>query len=148
MRLLIQRVSSASVTIDGNPFSTIGKGLLVLIGISHNDTESEIPRLAKKLLELRIFEDVNGKMNHSVMDMQGEVLIVSQFTLYADCRRGRRPDFIKAAPPQQAERLYNLFVDELSKTPLTIRTGKFAAYMQVNLVNDGPVTILLDSELL
>lgn len=148
MRLLVQRVSSASVTIDGKPFSGIGKGLLVLLGIGKDDTESVIPRLVKKLSELRIFEDEQGKMNLSLLDIRGEVLVVSQFTLFADCRRGRRPDFINAAPPRQAEMLYNKFMDELSTTPLKIQTGKFAAYMEVNLVNDGPVTILLDSDLL
>ncbi len=148
MRLLVQRVSSAAVKIDGKPFSAIGKGLLILLGIGKDDTESDIPHMVKKLVELRIFEDEQGKMNLSLLDIRGEVLVVSQFTLFADCRRGRRPDFINAAPPQQAEMIYNKFIDELNKTPLKVQTGKFAAYMEVNLVNDGPVTILLDSDLL
>lgn len=148
MRLLVQRVLFAEVSIEGKTFSSIGKGLLVFIGISQTDTEAQIPRLVKKLVDLRIFEDENGKMNLSLLDTGGEVLVVSQFTLYADCSRGRRPDFIKAAPPQQAESLYDVFVAEFVKTGLQVRTGKFAAYMQVSLVNDGPVTIQLDSDTL
>jgi len=148
MRLLIQRVSTAEVSVEGKSYSSIGKGLLVLIGISQTDSDKEIPRLVKKLAELRIFEDNNGKMNLSLVDIKGDVLVVSQFTLYADCRRGRRPDFIKAAPPEQAEELYNQFVQELTATQLNVKTGKFAAHMQISLVNDGPVTIMLDSDLL
>jgi len=146
MRLLLQRVSAAEVSIEGRTHSSIEKGLLVFIGISQTDTNSVIPRLSQKLLELRIFEDTRGKMNLSVQDINGSLLVVSQFTLYADCRRGRRPDFIKAAPPRQAEELYNKFIEHLHKSGLLIRTGVFAANMQINLVNDGPVTIFLDSD--
>ena len=124
----------------------INKGLLVLIGIHQSDTISDIPWLTKKLVELRIFEDEAGKMNLSLLDIKGELLIISQFTLYADCRRGRRPDFIDAAAPQKAEELYNAFIKEIDKYGLSVKTGVFAACMQVHLVNDGPVTIILDSK--
>ncbi len=146
MRLLIQRVTSATVCIDDKPFSAIGKGLLVLLGITHSDNLQTIQRLTRKLTELRIFEDSQGKMNLSIKDVQGEILLVSQFTLYADCRRGRRPDFIQAANPQQAQELYLAFVEELRKTGIPVSTGVFAADMQINLTNDGPVTIMLDSD--
>ncbi len=145
MRLLIQRVSETTVSIDGAVHSSIGKGLLVLIGIHQSDSSSDIPWLAKKLVELRIFEDENDKMNRSVLDIKGEILVISQFTLYADCRRGRRPDFIDAANPKLAEQLYDEFVNEVKTYGLTVKTGVFAANMQVSLVNDGPVTIILDS---
>jgi len=146
MRLLIQRVTEASVTIDNKVHSNINKGLLVLIGISQSDTLTDIPRLAKKLLELRIFEDKDCKMNLSIQDIQGELLIISQFTLYANCTRGRRPDFIEAAPPGQAEALYHAFVAEVKSCGLVTCTGVFAANMQVRLINDGPVTIILNSK--
>lgn len=146
MRLLIQRASSAEVRIDGKVHSSIGQGLLVFIGITHSDTPELIPRLAQKLAELRIFSDSNGKMNLSVQDISGGILLVSQFTLYADCRRGRRPDFISAAEPVKAEMLYNLFISELFRYDVHLQTGVFAADMQVHLVNDGPVTIMLDSD--
>jgi D-tyrosyl-tRNA(Tyr) deacylase len=148
MRLLIQRVSSASLTIDHNLYSQINKGLLVLIGISTTDTLEHIPRLAKKLVELRIFEDDNGKMNLSATDIMAELMIVSQFTLYADCRRGRRPDFLQAALPQTAQELYQAFVTEVQKYGLKTETGIFGADMKINLTNDGPVTIMLDSDTL
>ncbi len=146
MRLLIQRVTEASVTIDSKVHSSISKGLLVLIGISQTDTNEDIPWLAKKMAELRIFEDSSGKMNLSVQEIKGEVLIISQFTLYADCRRGRRPDFINAAPPKQAEELYETFLKELIHYIPEVKTGVFAANMQVQLINDGPVTIIIDSK--
>jgi D-tyrosyl-tRNA(Tyr) deacylase len=145
MRLHIQRVSRAQVEIEGTVFSAIGKGLLVLLGVTHNDSSELIPKLCKKLIELRIFNDSQGKMNLSVRDIGGEILVVSQFTLYADCRRGRRPDFLQAAPPEQANALYEEFVKELSGYEIPVKTGVFAADMQVGLVNDGPVTLLLDS---
>jgi len=148
MRLLVQRVSSASVTIDNLLHSSIGSGLLVLVGISDTDSETVIPRLAKKLVELRILENPQGKMNLSVLDTGGAILLVSQFTLYADCRRGRRPDFIHAAKPLEAERLYNIFIESVRAYGVPVCTGVFGAMMQVNLVNDGPVTILLDSDTL
>lgn len=146
MRLLIQRVTEASVTIDQNIYSSINKGLLVLIGIAQSDTSQNIPWLAKKLVELRIFEDSNGKMNLSVQDIRGEILIISQFTLYANCSGGRRPDFIEAAPPNQAEVLYNEFVNEVQKYSPEVATGVFGANMQVHLINDGPVTIIINSK--
>ncbi|MBM4399581.1 MAG: D-tyrosyl-tRNA(Tyr) deacylase [Candidatus Cloacimonetes bacterium] len=145
MRLLIQRVSESSLTIDSILYSRISRGLLVLIGITHSDTTADSARLAKKLVELRIFEDANGKMNLSLLDVDAEVMLVSQFTLYADCRRGRRPDFISAAPPVKAEELYNAFIDEVKQFTSKVATGKFAADMQISLVNEGPVTLLLDS---
>jgi D-tyrosyl-tRNA(Tyr) deacylase len=148
MRLLIQRVSHAQVSLDGKLHSSINQGLLVLIGFCHSDTEALIPRLAQKLCELRIFSDSNGKLNLSVQDVKGGILLVSQFTLYADCRRGRRPDFIQAAEPKLAEELYNQFIKELAKYQAEVRTGVFAADMQVTLTNDGPVTIMLDSDIL
>ena len=146
MRLLIQRVSSSSINIDSNLYSSIDKGLLVFIGITHSDTTAEIAKLAKKLVELRIFEDSNGKMNLSLLDIDAEVMLVSQFTLYADCRRGRRPDFINAAPPEHAEALYNSFVEQVKQFTSKVATGRFAADMQIQLINDGPVTIFLDSK--
>jgi D-tyrosyl-tRNA(Tyr) deacylase len=146
MRLLIQRVTEASVSIENRVHASIQKGLLVLIGICKSDSITDIPWLAKKLVELRIFEDNAGKMNLSVQDIQGEILLISQFTLYAVCRRGRRPDFIDAAPPIQADELYRAFIAEMNKYDLAVKTGVFAACMQVQLVNDGPVTIILDSK--
>jgi D-tyrosyl-tRNA(Tyr) deacylase len=152
MRLLIQRVRSATVSIRNaeSPFaedeySRISAGLLVFIGIHQNDTSESIPWLAKKLVELRIFEDDAHKMNLSALDTNAELLLVSQFTLYADCRRGRRPDFIDAAAPAVAERLYTEFINEVRKSGLPVATGIFGAEMQISLINDGPVTIILDS---
>ncbi len=146
MRLVIQRVKSASVFIENKITAHISNGLLVFLGIRDDDTVLLIPRLAKKIAELRIFEDDAGKMNLSVQDIRGEVLIVSQFTLYADCRRGRRPDFIRAAKPPLAEELYNEFIRSVREYNLTVSSGVFAAYMDIALVNDGPVTIILDSD--
>ncbi len=134
------------MAIEGETCASIGKGLVVLLGFGNNDTAAPIPKLARKLAELRIFEDAAGKMNLSALEVQAELLVISQFTLYADCRRGRRPDFISALEPKQAEILYDSFVEELRCTGLKVRTGRFSAYMQVSLVNDGPVTIMLDSD--
>lgn len=147
MRLLLQRVRSASVRLasDAALHSSIDNGLLVLIGIHQSDTSALIPPLARKLVELRIFADAQGKMNLSALDIRAEMLLVSQFTLYADCRRGRRPDFIQAAAPAQAKALYEEFVQAVEAYGLVVQTGVFAADMQVSLVNDGPVTIVLDS---
>ena len=146
MRLLVQRVASASVTIDSQLHASIGKGLLVFLGVKQDDSETCIPWLAKKLAELRIFEDNADKMNLSVSDIGGEILLVSQFTLYADCRRGRRPDFLQAAPPALAESLYERFISEVKTYGIPVQTGVFGAMMQIALVNDGPVTIILDSK--
>lgn len=144
MRLVIQRVSHASVAVDGNIVGEIDKGLLVLVGVTHSDTIREIKWLANKLINLRIFNDDNGKMNLSLKDIQGKVLAVSQFTLYGDAVKGNRPSFIDAAKPELANELYELFKDEVNKLGIQLSSGVFGADMQVNLLNDGPVTIILE----
>jgi D-tyrosyl-tRNA(Tyr) deacylase len=146
MRAVIQKVKNSSVTVDGEIVGRIGKGLLVLLGVSNDDSEKDANYLVEKTLNLRIFEDSDDKMNLSLLDIQGEILVVSQFTLYGDARRGRRPSFIEAAPPEKANQLYEYFVSEIRKKLLQVETGKFQAMMEVSLVNDGPVTILLDSK--
>lgn len=145
MRAVIQRVEKASVKISGEIQGQIKYGALVLLGIGKNDTESDMKYIADKILALRIFEDENEKMNKSILDINGEILIVSQFTLYGDCRKGRRPSFDSAMPPNQAEKLYEEFVTYIKNSGLKIETGKFGADMKVELLNDGPVTIILDS---
>jgi D-tyrosyl-tRNA(Tyr) deacylase len=145
MRAVLQRVSSAKVTVDGERVGEIGRGILVLLGVSRADTEKEAVYLAEKTLNLRIFEDADDKMNLSLLDIKGELLVVSQFTLYGDARKGRRPSFIEAAAPDEANRLYEFFVSEARRQAAKVETGKFQAMMDVELVNDGPVTILLDS---
>jgi D-aminoacyl-tRNA deacylase len=145
MRAVVQRVSRARVTVNDWISGEIGHGLLVLLGVGHGDTEPDAAYLAEKVAGLRIFEDVDGKMNRSVQDVGGSVLAVSQFTLYGDVRRGKRPSFDAAAPPEQARRLYELFVQRLQEAGLRCETGRFQEMMQVELVNEGPVTILLDS---
>ncbi len=145
MRCVLQRVSRAQVSVDGEIVGEIGKGILVLLGISHEDTEKEAIYLLEKTLNLRIFEDAEDKMNLSLLDIEGELLVVSQFTLYGDTRKGRRPSFIEAAKPEKAEQLYSFFVLEAKKQIKKVATGRFQAMMDVELVNDGPVTILLDS---
>ena len=145
MRAVVQRVSEASVTVDGEPVSAIGPGLLVLLGVEQGDGPPDLQYIAAKIRDLRIFPDDAGKMNLSVMDRQGAVLVVSQFTLSGDARNGRRPSFATAAPPQIARALYEDVVRELQGSGLRVETGEFQAMMQVALVNDGPVTILLDS---
>ncbi len=144
MRLLIQRVSNAAVVVDNNLISEIKNGLLVFIGISADDNESTIDWLVNKLLNLRIFEDDTGKMNLSVSDLNYDIMIISQFTLYANCKRGRRPDFTNAGKPEQAEKLYNSFIKELESKYKAPKTGIFGADMKVSLLNDGPVTIILE----
>ena len=146
MRAVVQRVSSASVEINTSTAGKIGKGILVLLGVSNQDTEKEVRFMADKVINLRIFPDKEDKMNLSAKDVDGEILVVSQFTLYGDCRKGRRPSYNDAAMPEKAKELYNLFVDTIKESGLKIATGEFQAMMQVSLVNDGPVTILLDSE--
>lgn len=145
MRAVVQRVKSAGVTIEGSRVSSIEKGLMVLLSVEDGDTEQDISYMVEKLLNLRIFEDDEGKMNRSVLDIGGEALIVSQFTLHGDARKGRRPSFIKAARPEAAIPLYEETIKRLS-TAITVKTGVFGADMQVDLINDGPVTILLDSK--
>lgn len=145
MRAVVQRVSRAKVTVNGEITGEIGVGLLVLLGVGHADTETHVQYLADKIAGLRIFEDDAGKMNRSVIDAGGSVLAVSQFTLYGDVRRGKRPSFDDAAPPEQARRLYEVFVERIRAGGLRCETGRFQEMMQVELVNEGPVTILLDS---
>jgi D-aminoacyl-tRNA deacylase len=146
MRAVIQRVSHAQVTVGEEIVGKIGRGLLVLLGVAKSDTPADADYLAAKILGLRIFEDENGKMNLSLLETHGSVLAVSQFTLYGDVRKGRRPSFDEAAPPQQARELYERFVAKIREAGVTCETGRFQAVMQVELVNDGPVTILLDSK--
>lgn len=146
MRAVLQRVSRAGVTVAGERIAAIGAGLLVLLGVEQGDDEKAADYLADKVAGLRIFEDDAGKMNLSVADCAGELLIVSQFTLLADCRKGRRPGFSQAALPQQAEPLCDYFVARLRQQGLPVQTGRFRAEMEVELVNDGPVTIMLDSQ--
>lgn len=145
MRALVQRVAEASVEIDGAEVGRIGRGLLVLLGVADDDDDADAEYLAPKIANLRIFADDAHRFNLSAMDVDAGVLVVSQFTLYADTRRGRRPDFTRAAPPELAERLYKRIVQLFRDTGLTVATGQFQAYMQVKSQNDGPVTILLDS---
>ena len=146
MRIILQRVKEASVKVEGDVIGQIGKGALVLLGAGKEDSEHDVEYLVDKILNLRIFEDEEGKMNLSVLDSGGEVLVVSQFTLYGDCRKGRRPSFDKAAPPEIAEDLYELFVKKIKERGVKVETGKFRAMMDVHLVNWGPVTLMLDSK--
>src|SRR5437667_10191057 len=146
MRAVVQRVSRASVAVEGTIAGEIGRGFLVLLGVAKSDTTAAADYLAEKISGLRIFEDVAGKMNLALADVQGAVLAVSQFTLIADVRRGKRPSFDSAAPPDQARKLYQYFVERVRALGLRCETGVFQAMMQVELVNDGPVTILLDSD--
>ncbi|HEV7236756.1 MAG TPA: D-aminoacyl-tRNA deacylase [Ktedonobacteraceae bacterium] len=146
MRALLQRVSRASVTVDEQIVGHIGQGLLVFLGIGHDDNEAMVKLLADKIVQLRIFSDAQGKMNLSLLDIQGEMLVVSQFTLHADVRRGRRPSFTNAASPSLANSLYELFKETCMQYGLTVASGIFGASMSVELRNEGPVTIWLDSE--
>jgi D-tyrosyl-tRNA(Tyr) deacylase len=146
MRAVIQRVSRASVEIDNKVVGSIGNGFVVLLGITMEDDEKDAEYLANKTANLRVLEDNAGKMNVSLLESQGEVLAISQFTLYSDTRKGRRPSFIKAAPPEQAEPLYNAYINYLEKFNIKIATGVFGAMMMVNIHNHGPVTIIIDSE--
>ena len=145
MRAVLQRVSQARVEVAEETVGAIAQGLLVLLGVEQEDAEEDAALLAKKTAELRLFEDDGGKMNLSVEDIGGEILVVSQFTLAADCRKGRRPGFSRAAPPEEANRLYQHYVALLRQRGLSVATGQFQAMMQVSLTNDGPVTFLLDS---
>lgn len=145
MRAVVQRVTRAQVMVNGEVVGRISRGLVVLLAVGHDDTESDADYLADKIVGLRIFDDDNGKMNLAVSDIRGEMLVVSQFTLYGDVRRGKRPSFDAAAPPQRARELYEYFVKRIRATDLGCETGRFQEMMQVELVNDGPVTVLLDS---
>lgn len=144
MKVLIQRVKKASVTIDKELYSSINKGILALVGIEKGDTLEQVEKAAKKIANLRIFADENDKMNLSIIDTQGEMLIVSQFTLCGDCKKGTRPSFDKSAPPKIANELYEQFVEEISSYGIKTQTGKFAAMMDVELINDGPVTFMIE----
>ncbi len=146
MRALLQRVTRASVTVEDHIVGQIGQGLLILLGVGHSDGEAQVKALADKIAYLRIFEDEQGKMNRSLLDIGGQALVVSQFTLYADTRRGRRPSFTNAAPPALAEPLVERFKQALVSYNIEVAGGIFGAYMRVELLNDGPVTIWLDSE--
>lgn len=146
MRAVVQRVQRASVTVDDSEVGAIGNGLAVLVGIGEDDTEKDVKYLSRKIAGLRIFEDAEGKMNLSVLDTGGGLLLISQFTLYGDCRKGRRPSFTSAASPERAEQLYEKLADALRGRELDVETGMFQVEMAVHLVNDGPVTLLLDSK--
>lgn len=145
MKFVIQRVTEASVEVDGDIIGQIGKGFLVLIGVGREDTKETADQYLKKLLGLRIFEDDQGKTNLSLADVDGELLLVSQFTLYANCKKGNRPSFIEAGEPQVAEELYEYIIQEASEQVPVVQTGKFGAEMKVSMVNDGPFTIILDN---
>lgn len=146
MRALIQRVSQSRVVVDGEITGEIKRGLLVLLGVAGADEQKQLKWLADKIVGLRIFEDDAGKMNLSLADVDGEMLVVSQFTLFGDCRKGRRPSFIDAAPPEKAETMYNDFVEYVRSQGISVATGRFRTHMEVELTNDGPVTIWIDSE--
>ena len=146
MKAIIQRVSNARVIVKERKIAQIDKGMLVLLGVKREDTQQEAEFLAKKTVNLRIFNDRDGKMNLSLPDTKGEVLVVSQFTLYGNCKKGRRPSFIEAASPEKADLLYQYYVECLREEGISVQTGQFQAMMQVELTNDGPVTIILDSD--
>lgn len=144
MKALIQRVKRASVTVDNELYSKIGAGLLIFLGVEKGDTEENADKLADKITRLRIFEDENGKMNKSLLDVNGEALIVSQFTLCGDCKKGTRPSFDKSAPPEVAEKLYEYFIEQVKICNIPCQTGKFKAMMDIELINDGPVTFWIE----
>ncbi len=148
MRAVVTRVKEAQVTIDGAVAGAIGQGLLVLLGVHVSDTETELMKLVRKIPELRIFEDAAGKMNRSLGDVGGAILVVSQFTLYGNCKHGRRPEFLQAARPETAEPLYEAFVQHMRTKGIHTETGRFGAEMQVSSINDGPVTLILDTDTL
>ena len=146
MKIVLQRVKEASVSVNGQEVGKIKQGLLLLIGISPTDQASDLPRIASKIVNMRIFEDEAGKFQFSALDLNAQILAVSQFTLLASYQKGRRPDFSQAAAPDQASKLYQLFIAELKKYPLKIESGIFGAHMQVTLINDGPVTLVIDAQ--
>lgn len=145
MRLVVQRVKGARVEVEGKTVGSIREGLLLLLGVKSDDSIADVNYLVEKVLRLRIFQDQTGKMNLSIVDIGGEILVVSQFTLYGDCRKGRRPSFDEAAPMKHALSLYDLFVEEVKKRGVKVETGRFGVLMDVHLINSGPVTLLLDS---
>lgn len=145
MKAVVQRVTHSDVKVNGRHTGTIEKGLMVLLGVGHGDTGKQVKWLAEKIVNLRIFEDQDGKMNRSLQDIGGSMLVVSQFTLLGECRKGRRPSFMAAAPPELAETLYEQFVSHVKAMGTEVATGKFGAMMQVSLVNDGPVTLIIDT---
>jgi D-tyrosyl-tRNA(Tyr) deacylase len=145
MRAVVQRVSEGRVEVDGRVIGAIGPGLVILLGVGQSDNQEDAALLAEKVAHLRVFEDEEGKLNRSLLDTAGQALVVSQFTLWGDCRKGRRPSFVEAAPPARAEPLYREFIEELRALGVPTATGRFGALMQLALVNDGPVTLLLDS---
>ena len=144
MKLVVQRVSNAKVEVEGRVTGEIGQGFLVLLGVTHEDTKQNADFLVQKLVNLRVFTDENYKMNLSIKDIKGELLIVSQFTLYANCQKENRPSFVEAAKPEQAEELYDYFVEKCRQEGINVQTGEFGAHMQVSLLNNGPVTIILE----
>ena len=146
MRAVIQRVSDASVSVENKTVAKIGNGLLVLLGVATGDSPTDAEYLAEKAVNLRIFGDENGKMNRSLLDIGGDMLVVSQFTLLGDCRKGRRPSFINAADPEKGKELYESFVEQVRNSCVTVETGRFGALMAVSLTNDGPVTLILESK--
>lgn len=146
MRAVIQRVTESSVRVDGRTIGAIGKGLMLLLGVSRGDSRKDADYLADKIVNLRIFEDLDGKMNRSLLEVGGEMLVVSQFTLLGDCRKGRRPSFVGAAAPDTASALYEYFVEISRQKGITVQTGEFGAMMSVALVNDGPVTLIVESK--
>jgi D-aminoacyl-tRNA deacylase len=146
MRAIVQRVTSGNVEIEGRVVGSIAKGLVVLLGVSEKDTNEDVAYMSEKILNLRVFDDEEGKMNFSLLDIQGELLVVSQFTLYGDCRKGRRPNYMAAAKPEKADELYNEFVKLCKAQNIKTETGVFQADMKVNIMNDGPVTLIVDSE--
>ena len=146
MRAVVQRVEKSELSIDGNVYSSIERGFLVLLGVTETDTEADMKALADKIMKLRVFEDENEKMNLALADVGGELQIVSQFTLYADCHHGNRPSFIAAARPEFANPMYEKFVDYCKCSGLSVKTGSFGAHMKINFINDGPVTIILEAE--
>ena len=145
MKAVVQRVSKAEVVVEGQSVGRIGEGILALVAISRNDTEKDLLWMARKIVELRIFDDSEGKLNLSLQDVKGQLLVVSQFTLYGDCRKGRRPSYIEAAPPAEAEKLYQRFVSIIRQFVPDVQTGQFQAMMEVTLTNSGPVTIILEN---
>ncbi|AQX53642.1 D-aminoacyl-tRNA deacylase [Priestia flexa] len=146
MKVVVQRAKEANVTVEGEVVGEISKGFMLLVGVTHEDEMKDADYLADKIVNLRVFEDETGKMNHSLLDIEGEILSVSQFTLYGDCRKGRRPNFMGAAKPDKALTLYNYFNEQLEKKGVRVQTGSFGAMMDVSFTNDGPVTLIIESK--